>query len=90
MRTRPTWTECCPNRRTRAGDRRSVSAGGMPDRVKCLHALLAHALAAGPGVNPMGDEVLARIGPVLAEPVFGARFVSRVAAIDCGTTRSGS
>ena len=35
-----------------------ISAGGMPDRVKCLHALLAHALAAGPGVNPVGDEVL--------------------------------
>ncbi|MDR1790942.1 MAG: DUF501 domain-containing protein [Propionibacteriaceae bacterium] len=34
-----------------------VSAGGMPNRVKCLHALLAHALAAGPGVNPFGDEV---------------------------------
>jgi uncharacterized protein len=32
-----------------------VSAGGMPDRVKCLHVLLAHALAAGPGVNPLGD-----------------------------------
>lgn len=36
-----------------------ISAGGMPDRVKCLHALLAHALAAGPSVNPVGDEVLA-------------------------------
>lgn len=36
-----------------------VSAGGMPDRVKCLHALAAHALAAGPGVNPIGDIVLA-------------------------------
>lgn len=35
-----------------------VSAGGMPDRVKCLHALLAHSLAAGRGVNPIGDEVL--------------------------------
>lgn len=35
-----------------------VSAGGMPTRVKCLHALLAHALAAGPGVNPVGDETL--------------------------------
>jgi hypothetical protein len=34
-----------------------VSAGGMPGRVKCLHALLAHALAAGPGTNPFGDEV---------------------------------
>lgn len=39
-----------------------VSAGGMPDRVKCLHALLAQALAEGPGVNPLGDEVLARVG----------------------------
>ena len=36
-----------------------VSAGGMPDRVKCLHALVGHALAAGPGVNPLGDEALA-------------------------------
>ena len=36
-----------------------VSAGGMPDRVKCMHALVAHALAAGPGVNPLGDEALA-------------------------------
>ncbi len=35
-----------------------ISAGGMPDRVKCLHALAAHALAAGPGVNPIGDETL--------------------------------
>lgn len=35
-----------------------VSAGGMPQRVKCLHALLAHTLAEGPGVNPIGDETL--------------------------------
>ena len=35
-----------------------VSAGGMPDRVKCLHVLVGHALAAGPGVNPFGDEAL--------------------------------
>jgi hypothetical protein len=40
-----------------------ISAGGMPGRVKCLHALLAHALAAGPGVNPFGDEVRALAGP---------------------------
>ena len=40
-----------------------VSAGGMPDRVKCLHVHLAHALAAGPGVNPFGDEVRAAVGP---------------------------
>jgi hypothetical protein len=39
-----------------------ISAGGMPDRVKCLHVLAAHALAAGPGVNPLGDEVLAELG----------------------------
>jgi hypothetical protein len=39
-----------------------ISAGGMPTRVKCLHALLGHALAAGPGVNPLGDEVRAAVG----------------------------
>jgi hypothetical protein len=39
-----------------------VSAGGMPDRVKCLHVLAAHSLAAGPGVNPLGDEVLELLG----------------------------
>ncbi len=38
-----------------------VSAGGMPTRVKCLHVLVAHALAAGPGVNPLGDEALAAV-----------------------------
>jgi hypothetical protein len=36
------------------------SAGGMPDRVKCLHALAGHSLAAGPGVNPIGDSALER------------------------------
>jgi len=36
-----------------------ISAGGMPHRVKCLHVLVAHSLAAGPGVNPMGDAALA-------------------------------
>jgi hypothetical protein len=34
----------------------------MPNRVKCLHVLAAHALAAGTGVNPLGDEVLAALG----------------------------
>ena len=38
-----------------------VSAGGMPNRVKCLHVLVAHSLAAGPGVNPLGDEALAML-----------------------------
>jgi hypothetical protein len=37
-----------------------ISAGGMPNRVKCLHALAAHSLAAGPGVNPIGDIALSR------------------------------
>ncbi|QNE47621.1 DUF501 domain-containing protein [Glaciihabitans sp. INWT7] len=35
-----------------------ISAGGMPLRVKCLHALAGHSLAAGPGVNPIGDLAL--------------------------------
>ena len=39
-----------------------VSAGGMPNRVKCLHVLAGHALAAGRGVNPLGDEVLDLLG----------------------------
>lgn len=38
-----------------------TSAGGMPTRVKCLHALLGHALAAGAGVNPIGDRTLAKL-----------------------------
>ncbi|MCZ2404410.1 DUF501 domain-containing protein [Paenarthrobacter sp. Z7-10] len=40
-----------------------ISAGGMPTRVKCLHVLVGHALAAGPGVNPLGDEAIERISP---------------------------
>ena len=39
-----------------------VSAGGMPTRVKCLHVLVGHSLAAGPGVNPLGDRALAALG----------------------------
>lgn len=37
------------------------SAGGMPVRVKCLHALIAHELAAG--VNPLGREAAESAGP---------------------------
>lgn len=37
------------------------SAGGMPSRVKCLHALVAQSLACGPGVNPFGDDALAQL-----------------------------
>jgi hypothetical protein len=40
-----------------------ISAGGMPNRVKCLHVLVAHSLAAGRGVNPLGDEALDRLEP---------------------------
>jgi len=41
-----------------------ISAGGMPGRVKCLHALVGHSLVAGPGVNPIGDLALAEIADV--------------------------
>ena len=40
-----------------------TSAGGMPSRVKCLHVALAHRLGAGPGVNPIGDEVYDLVEP---------------------------
>lgn len=45
-----------------------VSAGGMPTRVKCLHVLVGHALAAGPGVNPIGDLALALMGDYCEAP----------------------
>lgn len=50
-----------------------ISAGGMPDRVKCLHVLAGHALAQGPGVNPLGDEVVEALGEWWASgPCVGA------------------
>ena len=39
-----------------------ITAGGMPDRVKCLHVLAGQSLAMGRGVNPLGDEVLDLLG----------------------------
>lgn len=36
-----------------------ISAGGMPERVKCLHSLMAHSLSVGMGINPVGDWALA-------------------------------
>ncbi len=39
-----------------------ISAGGMPTRVKCLHVLVGHSLAKGPGVNPLGDEAVTLLG----------------------------
>lgn len=44
----------------------AASAGGMPDRVKCLHALVAHELAV-PGSNPLGREALEAAGPWWAD-----------------------
>ena len=38
------------------------TGGGMPDRVKCLHVLVGHSLAKGPGVNPLGDEAVRLLG----------------------------
>jgi hypothetical protein len=43
----------------------TFSGGGMPDRVKCLHVVIAHSLAKGRGVNPFGDEALSILA---AEP----------------------
>ena len=69
----------------------AVSAGGMPDRVKCLHALLAHRLAAGPGVNPLGDEALVLLGdfwaPDCAPRLGEAPRVRRGRAVHNGKTR---
>ena len=45
-----------------------ISAGGMPTRVKCLRVLVGHALAAGSGVNPLGDEAVEAIGPFWNSP----------------------
>ncbi len=39
----------------------AATAGGMPDRVKCLHALAAHELAV-PGANPLGREARRAMG----------------------------
>jgi hypothetical protein len=58
------------------------SAGGMPDRVKCLHALAAHALAV-PNANPLGVEAVEaagkwwQAGPCVALEDDGAREVGR-------------
>jgi hypothetical protein len=46
---------------------KGISAGGMPNRVKCLHVLVGHSLAEGAGVNPLGDEAL------VALPAWGRR-----------------
>ncbi len=48
------------------------SGGGMPDRVKCLHVVMAHALAKGRGVNPLGDQALAMLA---SEPAMAGILV---------------
>jgi hypothetical protein len=56
---------------------RGITAGGMPDRVKCLHVLVGHSLTAGPGVNPFGDEAVTAATTLLAErygPVRAGRL----------------
>lgn len=50
----------------------TFTGGGMPERVKCLHVLMAHALAKGRGVNPFGDEALAILA---AEPAMAGILV---------------
>ncbi|HUC57121.1 MAG TPA: DUF501 domain-containing protein [Streptosporangiaceae bacterium] len=37
------------------------TAGGMPSRIKCLHALVAHELAR-PGTNPIGRAAILAMG----------------------------
>jgi hypothetical protein len=54
----------------------TFSGGGMPERVKCLHVLIAHSLAKGPGVNPFGDEALAALAdePAMAGLLENVRW----------------
>ena len=44
-----------------------VSAGGMPDRVKCLHVLVAHSLAGGPGREPARRRGARRAARLVAQ-----------------------
>ncbi|GAA1762335.1 DUF501 domain-containing protein [Streptomonospora arabica] len=71
------------------------SAGGMPERVKCLHALVAHELAR-PGANPFGREALDALprwwadGPCVCAGGEGADAAEGLRARDDdseGTTR---
>ncbi|MFA5708174.1 DUF501 domain-containing protein [Mycolicibacterium sp.] len=63
----------------------TFSGGGMPDRVKCLHVVIAHSLAKGPGVNPFGDEALA----ILAEEPGMAGILDKAVWGDGDEERSG-
>ena len=59
-----------------------ISAGGMPVRVKCLHALVAQSLVMGPGVNPIGDMVLERVRDEFDPTVCRCGRVPANAAVD--------
>lgn len=53
----------------------TFTGGGMPDRVKCLHVLIAHSLAKGPGVNPFGDGALSAVA---ADPAMAGVLAAEV------------
>jgi len=53
----------------------TFSGGGMPERVKCLHVVMAHSLAKGRGVNPFGDEALALLA---VEPAMAGLLICEV------------
>jgi len=52
----------------------TFSGGGMPDRVKCLHVLVAHSLAVGRGVNPLGDRAVDMLGDYVRGAIPCARL----------------
>lgn len=65
------------------------SAGGMPERVKCLHALAAHELAV-PGANPLGAEAVRAAGPWWqAGPCVTPAAAAASAAAAAGEIRGG-
>jgi hypothetical protein len=64
----------------------------MPTRVKCLHALAAHSLAAGPGANPIGDLARERSSwsPTVCQcPDYGVDDASEAALGETSEERSG-
>ncbi|NUR16375.1 MAG: DUF501 domain-containing protein [Dermatophilaceae bacterium] len=67
-----------------------ISAGGMPTRVKCLHVLVGHALAAGPGVNPLGDEALEMLDDWWQPTSCAAQHAAEDAAADAGGDAAGA
>jgi uncharacterized protein len=66
------------------------TAGGMPDRVKCLHALVAHELAV-PGANPLGREAILAMGSWWAPGpcVLGGRLADGSVSGDSGRASDG-